>query len=430
MGVSRVMGRVLHIRSRIVRELRDLGDRSDPPFDAFDTDEDFWFDPTASIERTSPMGPKSALWSGVRSTLSGTDSLQPAPVALHGLASWERSFNPWAVVADWLARGDAVVEGRCAFRGLPRLTLRRLSGPRAEHLLVSESDGLPVALRRTEPSYFKGPESVEYRYGDWDRVGSALFPMGVMRVVGGAKDRLRIVGASGATLVSRDSAPPFPAMAAFGMMPDSLLVPPEPYWTDAPPDTVRVGTHAFLLVNRSFTSAIALVADTVFILDSPQGDRRARQDSSWIGKLFPGRHPLVFVAATDIWPHIAGLRYWVANGATVVTHPLTAPMIRATTHARIETVRSRESRAGGALTIFPINGAASEGVLGAYIADAGFLWASDRVQDTTSPNLYISELVQTTDELHLTPRVTSGPHFRLVPWAALVAQCAPVALRP
>ncbi len=426
MGVTRVMGRVLHVRSRMVRELRDLGDRSDPPFEAFDTDEDFWFDPAASIERTSPFGPKSALWSGVRATLTGTDSVHLAPVALHGAATWQRSFNPWAVVADWMARGDAVFEGRCAFRGLPRLTLRRLSGPRAEHLLISESNGLPVALARMERNYFKGPESVEYRYGDWDRVGPALFPMGVMRVVGGAKDRLRIVGANGATLVSRDSAPVFPSMSAFGVMADSLLVPPEPYWTDEAPDTVRVSAHAFLLVNRSFTSAIALVADTVFILDSPQGDRRASQDSSWIGKLFPGHHPLVFVAATDIWPHIAGLRYWVANGATVLTHPLTAPMIRAATRAHIDTVRSSESRAGGALTVFPVTGAASEGVLGVYIADAGFLWASDRVQDTTSPNLYVSELVQTANELHLAPRVTSGPHFRLVPWAALVARFSPV----
>ena len=61
------------------------------------------------------------------------------------------------------------------------------------------------------------------------------------------------------------------------------------------PDTVRVGAHAFLLVNAGYTEAVALVGDTVWVLDATQGEERAQQDSAWIGKLFPGRHPVAVV---------------------------------------------------------------------------------------------------------------------------------------
>jgi hypothetical protein len=42
-----------------------------------------------------------------------------------------------------------------------------------------------------------------------------------------------------------------------------------------------------------------------------------------VGQLFPGHHATMFVAMNPVWPHIAGLRYWVAHGAG-------APMDRVT----------------------------------------------------------------------------------------------------
>jgi hypothetical protein len=438
-GMSDVGGALLHLQSQMIRELRDLSDRSYPPFDAAIADEDIWFDPTSGVERThTPGRAGKALWSGPLATMVGDDSLQEASVAMHGFARWQKAFNAWAVIAEWTRRGDAVLEGQCMYRDYHRIALRRPTPDGFERLLINGSDGLPIALLRREESYFLGPESVEYLYLNWDRVGSALYPLTTMRLVDGKKDRLRSVRltAGGTALVPRDSGPSFPSFAS-PIMSASVAVPPQPFWSESPPDTVRVGPHTFLLVNPSFTSALALAADTVFILDATQNERRARQDSAWIGRLFPGKHPLAFIVSTDIWPHIAGLRYWVANGAKVIAHPATLQLVtvalgrrwtvapdlfehsRARVGVRIDTVRAAQARAGGALDVFAVDGAASEGVLAAYLPGDGFLWASDRVQDIANPSLYVSELWQATQRLHLMPRWTSGPHLRVIPWSTV-----------
>ena len=41
---------------------------------------------------------------------------------------------------------------------------------------------------------------------------------------------------------------------------------------------------------------------------------------AWVGRLFPGHHPIVVVVTDLAWPHVAGVRYWVAMGATIVSH--------------------------------------------------------------------------------------------------------------
>lgn len=418
-GMRALDARVMHIRSRMVRELRDLGDRPSPPFDASVTDEDFWFDPSTGAESSrTPM---------------------PALPAMQQIAQWQRAFNALAIVADWVASGDARVEGRCVYRDYPRLVLLRDHEGAAERLFINEMDGVPVALERVERSYFMGPERVEYLYYNWEHLGPTTFALSAMRIVDGKKDRLRAVQPAATTIVPRDSVPTFPRADSPSAMSGTVVPPPEPFWTTDAPDTVRVGAHAFLLVNSAFTSAVALAADTVFILDSPQGEHRARQDSAWIGRLFPGRHALAFVVATDIWPHIAGLRYWVANGATVITHPATVPLVRSaitrrwtgapdllerrrsTLRLRVDTVRTPQARGGGAIRIFAVDGVASEGVLAAFAAPDRFLWASDRVQDTTNASLYVTELRRAVHRVGLAPLWTSGPHFSKVPWMTVDA---------
>src|SRR4029077_1732428 len=118
--------------------------------------------------------------------------------------------------------------------------------------------------------------------------------------------------------------------------------------------------------------------DTVFVFDATQGEERVRQDSTWIATLFPGRHPIVVVVTDLAWPHVAGVRAWVAHGATIVSHRaarefLTQVVNRRWTLAPDLLERRRErvtfrfraaddslALGGGDVLLFPIDGAASE----------------------------------------------------------------------
>jgi hypothetical protein len=121
----------------------------------------------------------------------------------------------------------------------------------------------------------------------------------------------------------------------------------------------------------------------------------------------------------------------------VITHPATRALVlselakrwsgapdlldrrRALVHVKIDTVRTTQVRAGGDLLTFAIDGAASEGVLGVYLASDRFLWASDRVQDTSYPSVYVSELLRAARDRKVAPLWTSGPHFGVIPWRTL-----------
>jgi hypothetical protein len=272
----------------------------------------------------------------------------------------------------------------------------------------------------------------DYRYTGWSDVAPfTYYPTSTIKLTDGLGKETWSVFPGQISLAPLDSVP------SHLVLPDSLpaapSVPP-PRFGDDTPDTVRVGSHTFLLVNSRFTSVVTLAADTVFLIDATAGEPRARRDSTWVNRLFPGHHPVVLVLLSAVWPHIAGLRFWVASGALVVGHTLTGPTVanavarrwteypdalerqRQRAHLQFVSVMHARTLANGRVQLYELDGAANESTLMAYLPQDRFLWASDRVQDTSAPSLYTTELVQSVDRLGLRPEWTSGPHFRLVPW--------------
>jgi hypothetical protein len=138
-----------------------------------------------------------------------------------------------------------------------------------------------------------------------------------------------------------------------------------------------------------------------------------------------------------IWPHIAGMRYWVSQGAAVVTARPIAPYVRSVlerrwgsltdnlersrTHVRLS-IRPVDDSAvlgGGRITLFPMEGINGQTVLLAFIAPSRFVWATDHIQDIANDNIYVEDVRRTVARHALAPATTSGPHFRIIPWAAI-----------
>jgi hypothetical protein len=211
-------------------------------------------------------------------------------------------------------------------------------------------------------------------------------------------------------------------------------------------DTARLAPNAFLLVNRAYTETVVLARDTVWVLDATQGEERARIDSTWIAKLFPGRHPVAVVVTDLAWPHISGVRFWVSRGATIVTHPMSREFLQRVVDRRwtlapdaLERTRPRAQIrfrlvtdsmrvAGGALRLYPIDGVASEGALMAFVPEAKFLWAGDYIQDNSAPSQYATEVWLATRRVGVTPERVAAQHLQLTSWskiAELGAQLAP-----
>ncbi len=192
-----------------------------------------------------------------------------------------------------------------------------------------------------------------------------------------------------------------------------------------------------LLRNRGYTEAVALVRDTIWMLEATQGEARARLDSAWIARLFPGRHPVRVVVTDLAWPHIAGVRYWVATGAPIISHASSRDFLervvgrrftdppdlleqrRASRRLRFIGVDRATTFAGGDVVVAPIDGIGSEGALLVYFPKQRFLWGSDFVQNTTAPSLYVSEVVAAARREGWQPLTVAAQHAPPLQWAVL-----------
>lgn len=442
MGVDRAAGRVFHWQA-MQGTLQDYqSDRTYPPhFFSFE-EEEGWYDPASGALRSRGRvwfinfgpSPVPEILSSATAAWARRDSVDVPAAMMLGVAARQRALHPWTVVRAWQGDSGVRVEGVCVYRDYPRVVLVRSVDGEPERLYLDPKSGFPVGLMRREPHYLWGPRQVEYVWSNWQDFDGAIVPGSSFQVIDGATVHTRSVASAG--WVPVDSAPSL-------RLPDPALVQraaPLPFLDPVPPDTVRIGATSFLLKNRGYTHAVTLQRDTVFLLDATQGDARSRADSAWIARLFPGPHPVVLVVTDLAWPHIAGVRFWVARGAIVASHPAAESFLRQVIERRWSgapdalEARRRAGRpvrwkfrsidgttrmAGGALLLAPIDGITSEIALMGWIPSEGFLWASDYIQDLRQPTEYTTEVRAAARRIGIVPGRVAAQHLPLTPWSTV-----------
>jgi hypothetical protein len=449
-GAERVLQShaVVHWTISDIAQQNYQSDRPYPPFFSYEAGRELWFDPATGVERSStrlaglmvPERPPMTALATEQAAFMVRDTLvQPLP-ALYSSSVASRPFDVWAVLYDWRAAKDAKVVARCLYRDAPRTVAERRGVFGAERLYFDPQSGLPVKLDREEPDYLWGQLHVEYQYQTWVYGDGVLRPGAMFRLVDGALATERIERSF--SLTPSDSAP---SLNVPDTEPMKVAVPV--FLQGTPPDTARFGSRAYLLANRGYREGIVLLGDTVYVLDATQGEDRARADSAWIARLYP-HHEAIAVIVTDLaWPHIAGVRFWVARGATIISHANSRAMLERVVARRwtlapdlLERTRARNgsvplhfvavrdslSLAGGGLRLYAIDGVASEGALMAWIPDDGVLWAGDYIQRVDVPSLYASEVVRAARRVGITPRTVAAQHQEPVAWSVVTALDAKV----
>lgn len=443
-GLPRTSATVLITTAFDLKSHQFESDRTYPPALAEVAALDHWFDPATGVERVRQRTTIGGYEYGFESIGDARASYLVADTALkpseetHSAMYESRPLNVWAMLDDWLAATDVRVEGQCSYRDYPRVVLTRRGARGPERLFLDPKSGYPTKLDRVEPHYLWGQRHVEYVYSTWQRVGSAHLPGGSFRVEDGLTTIARTFGKT--RFAPRDSAPSLrlPARDA------SMAFPLPVFLRPTRPDTVRVSSSTFLLRNRGYTEAVTLQRDTVFVFDATQGDDRVKEDSAWIATLFPGRHPVVVVVTDLAWPHVAGVRAWVARGATIASHRAAQSFLsevvnrrwtlspdllerrRATTSLRFRAVDDSLTLADGAVTLFPIDGAASEVALIAFVRPDRFLWASDFIQNLRRPTQYVDEVVAAARREGISPIKVAAEHAPLSDWSRVTPLAEPV----
>lgn len=428
LGMDANGGSLIRITSRDVTAHGYESDRMYRPYLTYVDDHVIYLDPATGVERDSLIGAF-----GQQSVALDDDHA----VWREHYASWAatesaRALDPRLVVHAWSAAPGVTVTGRVMYRDHERVVLTRNGVYGVEHLYVDPKTGFVVKLDRIEPHYLWGQIHVEYVYMTWYVYGTdVLMPTTVTRLVDGGEEVTRTL--MDIARVPRDSSPPV-VMPATGTV--SEVVTPG-FLRPAPVDTIRVGPQTFVLANPGYNEVVSLLHDTVYVLDATQSETRARTDSTWIGRLFPGRHPVTLVVTDLAYPHVAGLRFWVASGATVISRDMSRAFLESVVARRwqlhpdkLESLPTRpalrfrsvhQSLVGPGLGLYAIDGIGSEGALMVYLPGDSLLWASDYVQQLQGPALYTSEVYAATCRYGLAPRRVVAQHQPLADWSTLQA---------
>ncbi|HSE22508.1 MAG TPA: hypothetical protein VLB68_12660 [Pyrinomonadaceae bacterium] len=435
MRFARANHSLVHYRAVAASEQNYQSDRTYPPFFSAMEVKEAWLDPRSGVERVSTQ--TTFPGGGPPPQVSFTDQAHAYALVKEQMrllprpSMQSRYLNPWNVIADWVAAGDARFAGKGEYRDYPRIVLARLTSDGEQRLFVDPKTGFPLKLDLDEKHYLWGQRHIEYVYTNWTLSGDVMLPGSSFRLADGKTEISQTFG--DVEIIAPDTAP-------------SLSLPEGP----APPaDTlprflqpldlkvVQVGPKTYLLSNPGYTEAVTRIGNEVFLFDATQGEERGRKDAEAIARLFPGKLKVTVVVTDLAWPHIAGLRYWVASGATIIAHKAAREFLqsviarrwtlapdlleqrRKTTHLKFVGVDGPYSLAGGAISLHPIDGIGSEVALIGYLVSDRFLWASDYIQTVSQPTSYASEVWRAVKRDGLTPERTAAEHLPLTPWSKI-----------
>jgi len=445
LGIDAAGDRVLHFKSREAASAREQSDKWYPPYLNSVVAREVWVDPRTGAERntfdtTWPGTGNNAgtVLSSETATFVARDTAVTAIPQSHNATRAIRLLDPWAVVLDWSKDTTVRFVGECVFRDYWRIVLARDAVEGKEELYVDPRSFFPVKLQYDEPHYLWGQLHIENLYTTWIAPrGGGSFPGSVIRVEDGEIATNRTISGREINLVPRDSAPRLDIPAGTADMRRKPSSPSAAATAPQMADTVRVGARTFLLVTPAYTETVTLQRDTVFLLDATTGEARARGDSTWIARLFPGKYPIAVVVTDLAWPHVSGVRFWVARGATIISHRGSTGFLQKLTAQRwtitpdaleraaakrgsnllVRTLTDSMSLAGGAIKLYAIDGAASEGALMAFLPSEKYLWASDFIQTVARPSQYATEVWNATKRVGIAPDRFAAEHVALTPWS-------------
>jgi len=439
MGLAHVTNKVLHAHAISAAEQDYQSDRTYPPFFSAMSNEEIWFDFANAVLRIQSQvvfpgtGP-SPISVTVDDGQHAEIVREKGDVPLARSQAVRRSLNAWAVIADWSSASDVHQAGTEVYRDYPRTVLARSTPDGEQRLYLDPESGFPVKLDYTEPHYLWGQRHIEYVWSTWVLKDGVMLPGSAFRIADGEVELSQTVG--DIEFMARDRAAALEPPQAPAQAPATLPL----FLQPLPPQTTSISTNLYLLANPGYCEAVALVNGEVYVLEATQGEERARQDEARIAQLFPGPHKVNVVVTDLAWPHVAGVRYWVSQGATIISHRSARAFLeqivdrqwtlapdalelkrrKNPSKARLKFLAVDHAMlAADRLRLMPIDGIGSEVALMAYFPDEKFLWASDFIQTLDEPSAYAHEVLLAAKRSGIVPERVAAEHLALSDWKSV-----------
>jgi hypothetical protein len=191
--------------------------------------------------------------------------------------------------------------------------------------------------------------------------------------------------------------------------------------------------------------------DGLVIIEAPIGSHYSVQVLDEVAKRYPGARVKAVVTTSDAWPHLGGVREYVARGIPVYALGLNQPILqrllkadyrakpdalaRTPKPARFTWVSGKTVIGTGdtRMELYPLRGENGERMIGAYFPALRLLYTSDEIQRQRGGGFFMPELLLEVRDLirreHLDVDRVFGMHVGSIPWSEIEAAVAKASAR-
>lgn len=196
-----------------------------------------------------------------------------------------------------------------------------------------------------------------------------------------------------------------------------------------------------LFIRGSWNTTLIRQEDGIVILEAPISSGYAARVIELAETKYPGVPIKAVITTSDSWPHIGGVREYVARGVPVYVLDRTVPLIerfvgaprstypdklaKAARRADLRAVSSKTTIGAGAnrIELYPIHGETSERQMMVYFPEHKLLYGSDPFQQMDGKFFYpqtVYELQAAVEREHLAVDRFFMMHIGPNPWSAAV----------
>ena len=183
--------------------------------------------------------------------------------------------------------------------------------------------------------------------------------------------------------------------------------------------------------------------DGLVVIEAPIGSRYSAQVLDELAARYPGVRVKAVITTSDAWPHLGGVREYVARGIPVYALDLNRPILQRLLKADYSAhpdALARAPRAGvfrwisgrtvigsgdTQIELYPVHGENGERMMFAYLPAAKLLYSSDEIQRARNGDFFMPEyLVEVRDAVnreHLGVERIFGFHVGVTPWTEIEA---------
>lgn len=238
--------------------------------------------------------------------------------------------------------------------------------------------------------------------------------------------------------IARDTRDAFAAASATGGLRDMQLG--QMFGgRDSEPVALPGGT---VVLPGAWYATLVPVDEDLIVLEAPISPEYSAQVIAEARRRFPGRHITAVISTSDAWPHVGGVRGYVATGVPVyavdVNIPLLERLVRqpwtAAPDALERNPRSpqfrpvqQKTRLGSgddAMELYPIRSESGERMLMVYWSAHRLLYAADLIQQQRDGSffwpLYLREVADAVEREGLDVETVFAMHLSPTPWTAIM----------